>query len=74
MKISTSVFVYNYLMGRPSILKKKCGMGFKIRYSLPTKYRLSGKESVCQCRRQRFDPCQKDRLKEEVATHSSILD
>ena len=56
MKISTSDFVYNYLMGRPSILKKKGGMGFKIRYSLPIKYRLSGKESVCQCRRRRFDP------------------
>ena len=35
---------------------------------------LSGKESTCQCRRQRFDPWSwKDSLEEEMATHSSIF-
>ena len=35
---------------------------------------LSGKECVCQCRRQGFDPWgQEDPLEEEMATHSSIL-
>ena len=35
---------------------------------------LSGKESACQCRILRFDPwVRKDPLKEEMATHSSIL-
>ena len=38
---------------------------------------LSGQESACQCRRHGLDPWrrkdQKDPLKKEVATHSSIL-
>ena len=34
---------------------------------------LSGKESTCQCKRHRFDPCLEDLLEKEMATHSSIL-
>ena len=33
---------------------------------------FSGKESACQCRRRRFNPCQENPLKKEMATHSSI--
>ena len=45
---------------------------------LPLSYRLpgwiSGKESICQCRRHGFDPrVRKIQLKKEMATHSSIL-
>ena len=35
---------------------------------------LSGKESICQYRRQRFNPLgREDPLEKEMATHSSIL-
>ena len=35
---------------------------------------LSGKESACQCRRRRFDPCGwEDPLEKEMATHSNVL-
>ena len=34
---------------------------------------LSGKESVCQCRRCGFDAHQEDPLEKEMATHSSIF-
>jgi len=35
---------------------------------------LSGKESICQCRRRKFNPwVRKIPLEEEMATHSSIL-
>ena len=37
---------------------------------------LNGKDSTCQCRRQRrykFDPLKEDPLKEKTTTHSRIL-
>ena len=34
---------------------------------------LSDKESACQSKRLRFDPCLEDVLEKEMATHSSIL-
>ena len=34
---------------------------------------LSDKESACQSKRHRFDPCLEDLLEKEMATHSSIL-
>ena len=41
---------------------------------LRLRWRLSSKESACQCRRPEFNPWgQEDPLETEVAIHSSIL-